>query len=134
MLLVVAADLVRGDGCHLLHRRPAHKQHGGLWEFPGGKLEIGETSRAALKRELCEELGIEVDASDFAPICFAESEGGGARPAILLLLYRCWSWRGEPMALEGGAVQWFTSAQMHTLPMPPLDECLTAAIHGIEAQ
>lgn len=121
MMLVVAADLVAADGRHLLHRRPPHKRHGGLWEFPGGKVEPGERLRDALSRELMEELGLTVDPADLHPLRFAEGEADGTHPAILLLLYRCLRWRGDPAALEGGAVDWFGLAEMSELPMPPLD-------------
>lgn len=126
-MIVVAANLVDKAGRHLLHRRPAHKQHGGLWEFPGGKVEQGEAPRAALARELAEELGIGVDPADLRPISFAEAEGC-VRPAMLLLLYRCVSWLREPAALEGGAVGWFEVGQMSAMPMPPLDRILFDAV------
>lgn len=126
MMIVTAAALVGPDNRHLLHRRPAHKHHGGLWEFPGGKLEPGETPRQALARELAEELGIAVEAADLHPAGFAESTADGVQPAILLLLYRCDRWQGEPHALEGGTVDWFTDTEMEALPMPPLDRALLA--------
>lgn len=125
--MIVAANLVDKAGRHLLHRRPAHKQHGGLWEFPGGKVEPGEKPRVALTRELAEELGIGVNPADLRPISFAETEGC-VRPAMLLLLYRCGSWLGEPAALEGGAVGWFEAGQMSAMPMPPLDRILLDAV------
>lgn len=127
-MLVVAADLMNAAGGHLLQRRPTYKRHGGLWEFPGGKVEPGETPRGALARELREELGIEVSVVDLTPLHFAESRGGNADPLMLLLLYRCSRWQGEPMALEGGALDWFDGSQVSILPMPPLDRMLRAAI------
>ncbi|WP_228244043.1 (deoxy)nucleoside triphosphate pyrophosphohydrolase [Porphyrobacter sp. GA68] len=126
MMIVTAAALVGPDNRHFLHRRPAHKHHGGLWEFPGGKLEAGETPREALARELSEELGITAEPGDFHPAGFAESAADGAQSAILLLLYRCNRWQGEPQALEGGAVGWFSDTEMRALPMPPLDRALLA--------
>ena len=134
MLLVVAADLVGPDDRHLLHRRPLGKQHGGLWEYPGGKVEPGEDTRSALARELAEELGIAVLPSHLAPLQFADTAREINGSPIALLLYRCRQWAGIPEALEGGVVQWFTPSQMLALPMPPLDQSLTAAILGGEAR
>lgn len=128
MLIVVAADLVAADGCHLLHHRPLHKQHGGLWEFPGGKVEPCETARSALVRELSEELGVEVDALDLFPLDFADQEPEQSGSSVILLLYRCHRWRGTPEPLEGGALEWFTADQMRDLAMPPLDLSLRATI------
>lgn len=127
-MLVVAADLINAAGGHLLQRRPDHKHHGGLWEFPGGKVDPGETPRGALVRELHEELGIKIDATDLTPLRFAESQRGNAEPTMLLLLYRCSRWLGEPRALEGGEVGWFDTGQVAGMPMPPLDRMLCAAI------
>ena len=121
-MLVVAADLVAGDGRHLLHRRPLHKQHGGLWEFPGGKVEAGESPRAALCRELAEELGIDVRETELRELAFADASD--FPQGIVLLLYRCERWLGDPRALEGGEVAWQTVMEMQALAMPPLDQAL----------
>ena len=124
-LLVSAAALRRPDGLWLLHRRPPEKHHGGLWEFPGGKVENGENPKDALVRELHEELGIEVAAPDLVPFAFAESRGG---PPIVILLYTCTNWLGEPSSLEGGAVDWFDPAGMLAAQKPPLDDQLVDAL------
>jgi 8-oxo-dGTP diphosphatase len=118
-LLVVAAALVRADGTMLLQRRPEGRSMAGLWEFPGGKIEDGETPEAALARELNEELAIIVDTVDLAPVCFASAKIG-ERP-LLLLLYRCDKWQGTPQAIESPEIGWFTIAEMRDLPMPPAD-------------
>jgi 8-oxo-dGTP diphosphatase len=127
VLLVVAAALIDGDGRVLVAQRPAHKQHGGLWEFPGGKIEPGETPVAALARELDEELGIAIGAVE--PLAFAES--GGER-RMVLLLYRCDAWRGEPAALDAAAIRWVAIDALDDLPMPPADRDLVAALARFE--
>ena len=119
---VVAGALQRADGLWLMHQRPYGKHHGGLWEFPGGKIEASENPREALCRELAEELGIAVDPEDCDPLFFAESDAEMGGPAIVILLYRIARWGGEPAALEGECVDWFAAESMDKLDMPPLDE------------
>ena len=121
MLVVVAGALRRSDGGILMHNRPANKHHGGLWEFPGGKVEEGETPRMALRRELKEELGITIEPDDLIPVSFADSVPGTDQTGILLLLYRIDRWHGEPDALEGGEIGWFSDPQIEQLDKPPLD-------------
>ena len=116
---VVAAALIGVTGDVLVQQRPPGKQMAGLWEFPGGKLEAGETPEAALVRELKEELGIVVDPADLRPATFA-SEPLRDRN-LLLLLYVCRAWSGDPVALDAVALQWVTLAEMRTLDMPPAD-------------
>lgn len=127
-IAVVAGALGRADGRLLMHLRPEGKHHAGLWEFPGGKVEPGEMPAAALVRELAEELGILCNANDLVPCSFAETAGGQEGPALVLLLYRLAVWQGEPQALEGGAVGWFTPEEIAALPKPPLDETLAASL------
>ena len=125
-MLVVAGALRRSDGLWLMHRRPSQKHHGGLWEFPGGKVEASEIPAQAVCRELAEELGISVSPTACTPLFFAESAADTKQAAIVILLYKIVQWDGEPRALEGGAVDWFTLAQATQLPKPPLDEKLLA--------
>jgi len=125
-LLVVAAALVRADGHVLLQQRPAGKAMAGLWEFPGGKVEPGERSEAALARELAEELGIAVDERALAPAAFASAELGERH--LLLLLYLCRAWEGEPRALDAADLKWVRPAEMRILPMPPADVPLVDAL------
>ncbi len=130
---VVAAALHRPDGCWLMHRRPAGKHHAGLWEFPGGKVEPSEMPSQSLIRELAEELGIDCRAEDCVPAGFAETPGGEGSPPLVILLYTLAAWQGEPQALEGGAVKWFTPAEALNLPMPPLDAMLAARLFAKSA-
>ncbi len=118
---VVAGALVDENGRWLMHRRPLQKHHGGLWEFPGGKVENKETPRDALIRELREELGIGICRDHCIPMGFAEESADGVRIPIVILLYRVTMWEGEPVALEGEAIDWFTSGQVGQLDKPPLD-------------
>lgn len=111
-----------------MHRRPEGKHHAGLWEFPGGKVEETEMPVESLVRELAEELGIGCLAKDCVPARFAETPGGEGSPPLVILLYTLAVWEGEPQALEGGAVGWFTPAEALALPMPPLDAVLAAGL------
>jgi 8-oxo-dGTP diphosphatase len=125
VMLVVAAALTDVEGRVLVARRPEGKAHAGLWEFPGGKVEAGETPGAALVRELHEELGIEIDPASLAPITFSESPGGRH---LVLLLYRCRSWRGEPRPFDAAKIRWVAVDRLAGLDMPPADQPLAAAL------
>lgn len=134
-MLVVAAALFDRHDRVLMHRRPAHKKHGGLWEFPGGKVESGESPVAALCRELHEEMGIGVDSSALTRAAFATSPPGvQGEPAIVILLYTCRRWAGEPRAIESGsdpdALTWCDGRACAALSMPPLDRDLIASLVG----
>lgn len=125
---VVAGALHRAEGRWLMHRRPAGKHHAGLWEFPGGKVEAGEMPVEALRRELAEELGIACQAEACVPAGFAESPGETQGQKLVILLYTIRAWEGEPRALEGGSIGWFTPAEALALPKPPLDIALAARL------
>jgi 8-oxo-dGTP diphosphatase len=125
---VVAAAIRDGGGRLLLQQGLAHKPHAGLWEFPGGKLEIGETPRFTLCREVTEELGIELEADALEPFGFAEEAGEEGRPALVLLLYTSLRWRGEPQAREGQSWGWFTPEEAAGLAMPAMDRALLARL------
>ncbi|MEY4239383.1 MAG: hypothetical protein RL339_1984 [Pseudomonadota bacterium] len=117
MVSVVAAALIAANGRILVHQRKAGADLGGLWEFPGGKVEPGETPDSALVRELAEELAIAVDAADLVYLAEASEPGN---PHVILL-YTCRRWQGEPACLVGEAIAWVTPADLLTLDMPPLD-------------
>ncbi len=127
-MLVAAAAIPRADGRFLLQLRRAEKQHGGLWEFPGGKVEPGETPENALIREIEEELAVRLDPAAIAPLAFAtHSSGSNGRP-VVILLYMCAEWSGEPVALDAEALGWYLPEELPLLPMPPLDIDLAKAI------
>lgn len=126
---VVAVALVDGDGRVLVQQRPAGKPMAGLWEFPGGKLEPGETPEAALIRELDEELGIAVASACLAPAAFA-SQPLGARH-LLLLLYVCRKWQGRPQARHATALKWVRPVELHALDMPPADAPLIGLLDAL---
>lgn len=127
-MLVVAAAMQRVDGRWLMHRRPEGKHHAGLWEFPGGKVEPSEIPAKALMRELAEELGIACDCTQLEPVGFAETRTPEAGREIVILLYSLTTWDGEPQALEGGGIDWFTPAEVLALAKPPLDAVLAAQL------
>jgi len=129
LLPVVAAALVDIDGRVLLQQRPEGKSLAGLWEFPGGKIEPGETPEAALIRELEEELAIVVPHACFAPAVFASAPLGDRH--LLLLLYITRKWVGVPRALEATALRWVRPAEMHSLSMPPADRPLIGLLEAL---
>ncbi|TZG27901.1 (deoxy)nucleoside triphosphate pyrophosphohydrolase [Sphingomonas montanisoli] len=129
MLMVTAVALIDADGRVLVQQRPEGKPMAGLWEFPGGKIEPGETPEAALIRELREELAIETQTACLAPAAFA-SEPLGERH-LLLLLYICRKWRGIPQAVEAQALKWVRPVELHNLPMPPADKPLIGLLDAL---
>jgi 8-oxo-dGTP diphosphatase len=120
-LPVVAVALVDARGRVLMQQRPAGRDHAGLWEFPGGKLEPGEGPMAALVRELHEELAIGVASDDLVPLGFAASEQQAGARSVILLLYGCRAWEGKVASQEGAICRWLAPAALAALPMPPLD-------------
>lgn len=126
---MVAAALVDRDGRLLVQRRPAGKPMAGLWEFPGGKLEAGETPEQALIRELAEELAIDIEAACLAPACFASDALGDRH--LLLLVYVCRKWRGTPTARHAEALRWVRPVELHALDMPPADTPLIGLLEAL---
>ena len=131
-LIVVAAALFDAAGRVLVQQRPEGASMSGLWEFPGGKLEAGETPRDALCRELLEELGIVVKPDMLEPLIFADEPLGQRQ--LLLMLYRCASWAGEITLHHAAAMQWVELEQLHHLPMPPADGPLVEKLLRLKQQ
>ncbi|MCP8885388.1 8-oxo-dGTP diphosphatase MutT [Devosia sp. XJ19-1] len=126
LLLVVACALVDPDRRVLIAQRPEGKSMAGLWEFPGGKVEPGETPEAALIRELNEELGIETRQACLAPLSFVSHAYESIH--LLMPLYVCRKWQGTPVAREHMALKWVRPQALRDYPMPPADEPLIAAL------
>ncbi|MFS4436778.1 (deoxy)nucleoside triphosphate pyrophosphohydrolase [Paracoccaceae bacterium GXU_MW_L88] len=118
-VLVSAVALIDPDGRVLLAQRPEGKSLAGMWEFPGGKIEPGETPEAALIRELHEELGIDTWASCLAPLTFASHSYESFH--LLMPLFACRKWNGIPQPKEGQTLAWVRPNEMKSYPMPPAD-------------
>jgi len=129
LLLVAAAALLDGAGRVLLAQRPEGKQLAGLWEFPGGKVEPGESPEAALIRELEEELGLGVAPAALQPLTFASHAYEGFHLLMPLFLIRDWS--GQPQRREHQALAWAPLASLRDYPMPPADLPLLPALEGL---
>ncbi|WP_342345627.1 8-oxo-dGTP diphosphatase MutT [Falsirhodobacter halotolerans] len=125
-VLVAAVALVDDRGRILLAQRPEGKSMAGLWEFPGGKVEEGETPEAALVRELAEELGIEVSAADLAPAIFASHSYDTFH--LLMPVFLCRRWQGEVTGREGQALDWAVASALGDYPMPAADIPLIAPL------
>ncbi len=126
LLLVVAAALIDADGRVLLAQRPQGKAMAGLWEFPGGKIDAGETPEAALLRELQEELGISSSVGCLTPIAFASHSYPDTH--LLMPLYALRQWHGTPAAREGQQLAWVRAADLSRYDMPPADVPLVRAL------
>ena len=119
IVLVAAVALIDKDGRVLLAQRPEGKSLAGLWEFPGGKVEPGESPETALIRELHEELGIETWSSCLAPLTFASHAYDDFH--LLMPLFACRRWDGIPVAREGQTLAWVAPSRLKDYPMPPAD-------------
>ena len=126
LVLVVACALVDADGRVLVTQRPAGRAMSGMWEFPGGKVEAGETPEAALVRELAEELGIDVTHECLAPLSFASH--GYEAFHLLMPLYVCRKWSGHVTGREGQNLTWVFPRELYDLDMLPADIPLIAIL------
>jgi 8-oxo-dGTP diphosphatase len=129
VVLVVAVALIDVDGRVLLAQRPPGKAMAGLWEFPGGKVQTGETPEQALIRELNEELDIDVTEACLAPLTFASHRY--ATFHLLMPLYVCRRWKGTITPREGQALKWVRAQQLAEYPMPPADKPLVAVLRDL---
>jgi 8-oxo-dGTP diphosphatase len=129
LLLVAACALVDADGRVLLARRPAGKPLAGLWEFPGGKIEAGETPEAALIRELKEELDIDVAAKCLAPLTFASHTYPEYH--LLMPLFVCRNWERDIAPQQGQQFAWVRAQKLSDYAMPPADDPLKAALRDL---
>lgn len=125
---VVAVALVDEQGRVLVQQRLSGGQHADLWEFPGGKLEVGESPQAAAIRELHEELAIVVDGDDLQAVTFASGSTGSPPKPLTILLFACERWEGIPKPLAAAALAWCEPEDLATWPMPPLDYPLAEAL------
>ncbi|MDP2373014.1 8-oxo-dGTP diphosphatase MutT [Reyranella sp.] len=129
LVLVAAVALVDPDGRILIAQRPVGKSMAGLWEFPGGKVDAGETPEQALVRELHEELGIETSTSCLAPIAFASH--GYETFHLLMPVFVCRKWAGVPQPREGQALKWVAPLDLSRYPMPPADLPLVGLLRDL---
>ena len=129
ILLVAACALIDADGRVLLAKRPPGRPLAGLWEFPGGKVEAGETPEAALVLELDEELGITVAQKCLAPLTFASHSYEAFH--LLMPLYACRKWDGEVTAKQGQELTWVRAIRLADYAMPPADEPLKAMLRDL---
>ena len=129
IILVVAVALVDVDGRVLIAQRPEGKPMAGLWEFPGGKVDPGETPERALIRELQEEIGIDVTENCLAPFTFASHRYDAFH--LLMPLYVCRVWDGMVVAREGQTLKWVRAPDLKDYPMPPADVPLIAMLRDL---
>ena len=129
VVLVAAVALIDVDGRVLLAERPPGKHLAGMWEFPGGKVQEGETPEAALIRELKEELGIDVAESCLSPFAFTSHRYEDFH--VLLLLYLCRRWQGMAVAREGQKLAWVRKEKLGTYAMPPADKPLVVMLRDL---
>ncbi len=133
-IIMVSAVALVDDRQHVLvQQRPTGGSMAGLWEFPGGKIEHGETPQHALVREIKEELGVEIGANALVPLSFASEPlpGGNPDKHLLLLLFLCRTWTGAPTALHASELRWVDMEDLRTLPMPPADVPLIDALERV---
>lgn len=128
ILLVAAVALIDSENRVLLAKRPEGKALAGLWEFPGGKIEAGETPENALKRELKEELGIDINIENLKPIQFSSFNYQDFH--LLMPLWELRVWENEPKPLEKQEIVWVRADELHKYDVPPADDSLVTFLQG----
>jgi 8-oxo-dGTP diphosphatase len=126
LVLVAACALIDGEGRVLIAQRPEGKSMAGLWEFPGGKVEPGESPEATVIREMREELGVTIEEPCLAPFTFASHAYEDFH--LVMPLYLCRKWQGSVRPTEGQAVKWVRARELRDYPMPPADKPLVAML------
>ena len=127
--IVVAIALINDEDEILLSKRPKKRHLSGFWEFPGGKVEIGETPKKALIREVKEELNIYINNKCIAPLSFSEFDYKEFQ--LLLLLYICRRWDGQPMSMESNELKWVKPNMLRKYKMPPADDALIYSLEDL---
>ena len=127
--IVVSIALINNENEILLSKRPKKKHLSGFWEFPGGKVEEGETPEKALIREVKEELNIDINNKCIAPLSFSEFDYNNFQ--LLLLLYICRRWDGVPMSMENNKLQWVKPNMLRDYKMPPADDALIYCLQDL---
>ena len=127
--IVVSIALINNENEILLSKRPKKKHLSGFWEFPGGKVEEGETPEKALIREVKEELNIDINNKCIAPLSFSEFDYNNFQ--LLLLLYICRRWDGEPMSMENNRLEWVKPNMLRDYKMPPADDALIYCLQDL---
>ena len=127
--IVVSIALINNENEILLSKRPEKKHLSGFWEFPGGKVEEGETPEKALIREVKEELNIDINNKCIAPLSFSEFDYNNFQ--LLLLLYICRRWDGEPMSMENNKLEWVKPNMLRDYKMPPADDALIYCLQDL---
>ena len=127
--IVVSIALINNENEILLSKRPEKKHLSGFWEFPGGKVEEGETPEKALIREVKEELNIDINKKCIAPLSFSEFNYNNFQ--LLLLLYICRRWDGVPMSMENNKLEWVKPNMLRNYKMPPADDALIYCLQDL---
>ena len=127
--IVVSIALINNENEILLSKRPQKKHLSGFWEFPGGKVEEGETPEKALIREVKEELNININNKCIAPLSFSEFDYNNFQ--LLLLLYICRRWDGVPMSMENNKLEWVKPNMLRDYKMPPADDALIYCLQDL---
>ena len=127
--IVVSIALINNENEILLSKRPEKKHLSGFWEFPGGKVEDGETPEKALVREVKEELNIDINNKCIAPLSFSEFDYNSFQ--LLLLLYICRRWDGVPMSMENNKLEWVKPNMLRDYKMPPADDALIYCLQDL---